>query len=120
MQYAYIFDAGNSGEGLWQDLNDVYEGGRTYEVSVSLGRSPLISYSSFVSLELRDSSNTPIRFTSIPAVLTPNNTFTTFTLSYKVPEGAAYIDQAVRVGMTFSGSGPSPAIDLVALCRPRL
>lgn len=116
-QFAFVFDAGNSGLGMWQDMSEVYVGGQVYEVSVALGRSKFISYQSFVSLELRNQANVAIRFRSIPASQTPINAFAVYTLSYRVPYGAAYAQQPVRVGLSFSGSGPSPGMDFVSVCK---
>ena len=66
--------------GIFQDLDRPYVGGNSYEFVVFLGRADA-AYSSFVSLEFRDSANTPLSVTTVVVSSLPANDFIRHTVS---------------------------------------
>jgi hypothetical protein len=115
-QYVFEFASEESKDGFWQDICAKYEAGATYSFSVSLGLGQHISYNSIVALEFRTTDNVPIAVRSVLGVSLPEEAFVERSVTHQVPMDASYVDEGIRVGLRFSGTGFSPAIDDVHVC----
>ena len=115
-QYVFEFASEESRDGFWQDLNITYEAGATYEFSLALGLGQYINYNSIVALEFRTTNNVPVAARSLLGAALPEEEFGIRTVEHQVPMDAAYAGLDVRIGIRFSGTGLSPAIDSVKVC----
>lgn len=114
-QYAYAFRSASSTAGIWQDLDIIYRPDETITFYMSIAGSDNVTYNSNPTLEFRDQDDNVLASNALTDILT--TTFTEYSLEFTVPSNAAYLLQRVRIGVTLTGTGPSPALDNVRVCR---
>jgi hypothetical protein len=81
-----------------------------------LGLGQHISYNSIVALEFRTTDNVPVAVRSLLGGSLPKEQFVPRSVKHQVPMDAGYVDMDIRVGLRFSGTGFSPAIDDAYMC----
>eukprot|EP00730_Choanoeca_flexa_P007728 TRINITY_DN12383_c1_g2_i13.p1 TRINITY_DN12383_c1_g2~~TRINITY_DN12383_c1_g2_i13.p1 ORF type:complete len:815 (+),score=154.31 TRINITY_DN12383_c1_g2_i13:43-2487(+) len=115
-QFLIVGASDDDRPGLYQTLTRTYMAGQNLRLFVDMGQSEFMEYANFVSLEFLDADLEPRAVRTVAAASVSKDVYTTYSLEFEVPCDFYLQDEPMRIGIMFSGSSLSVALDNIRVC----